>query len=131
MKRWVLLLLAMSAVLLIVSIISKDVVDYNALARQKTTQAVNAPSPPPIVKISVCRPDNPPGTLQQGSCTAGTFDTHQLVLDAQGASVNESKRLNVGPVPDEHSTVYAPGTLGTNQDYLFFLSTGSAGHANI
>jgi len=58
------------------------------------------------------------------------FDTHQLVLGPKGGSVNASG-LGVGPVPDEHSSVFAPGTLGANHDYLFFLATGEGGHAHI
>jgi hypothetical protein len=33
--------------------------------------------------------------------------------------------------PDEHSSVFAPGTLGTNQEYLFFLASPEEGHAAI
>jgi hypothetical protein len=101
----------------------------------KNTLAV-ASTPPPIVKISICRSDNLPGTLQAGSCAQG-FDTHQLVLGKRFADstvspvpINESK-LRVGPVPDEHSSAYAPQTLDSNPDYLFFLSTGSGGHGDI
>jgi uncharacterized protein (TIGR03437 family) len=50
-------------------------------------------------------------------------------LGSAGSSINSINGFT--PVPDEHSSVFAPGTLGTNQDYLFFLATGSAGHADI
>jgi len=52
------------------------------------------------------------------------------VFGPGGVSVNKSS-LNVAPVPDEHSTVFAPGTLGNNKEYLFFLATSEAGHAGI
>src|SRR5689334_22690488 len=71
-----------------------------------TSHIVNAPSPPSIVSISVCRPNNP-GNLQQGSCSSGSFDTHQLVLGPGGESVNSSLATlggGIGVVPDEHST---------------------------
>jgi hypothetical protein len=78
-----------------------------------------APRPPAIASISVC---SPTGTGGPGSCPNSTFDTHQIVLGPGGVSVNMSP-LSVVPVPDEHSTVFAPGTLGTNQDYLFLLAS--------
>jgi uncharacterized protein (TIGR03437 family) len=65
-----------------------------------------------------------------GNCPNGTFDTHQIVIGPDGLSVNKGS-LNTTAVPDEHSTVFAPGTLGTNQDYVFFLSTAVNGHASI
>jgi hypothetical protein len=37
----------------------------------------------------------------------------------------------VDPVPDEHSSIFAPGTLGTNQEYLFFGASPERGHADI
>ena len=111
---------------------SQPATAHNLPRRTTTSQTVTAPTPPPIVSISVCSTDSHDGTLQQGTCTPGTFDTHQLVLGPQNKSVNLfSSGLGVGPVPDEHSTVYAPNTLDKNPDYLFFLSTGSGGHANI
>lgn len=79
--------------------------------------------PPAIVSISVC---SPTGAGGQGSCPNGTFDTHQLVLGPGGSPVNKSG-LGVEPAPDEHSSVFAPGTLGTNHEYLFFLSS-TVGH---
>ena len=86
-----------------------------------------SPHPPAIAAISVC---SPTGAGGQGSCPSGTFDTHQIVLGPGGGSVNKSP-LGVGAAPDEHSTVFAPGTLGTNQDYLFFLASSETGHAAI
>lgn len=84
------------------------------------------PHPPAIVSISVC---SPAGSAGQRSCPSGSFDTKQLVLGTNGNSIN---RGTVGQVlPDEHSSVFAPGTLGTNQDYLFFLATGVPGATGI
>jgi uncharacterized protein (TIGR03437 family) len=78
-----------------------------------------------IQSISICSPS---GT-QRGTCPAGSFDTQQLVVDAKGTSINRT--AGFGPTPDEHSSVFAPGFLGTNQDYLFFLAAGSAGNPGI
>ena len=129
MTRLFVFLFASVALLVSFTVSKRVLVNVTLAKRPATSPITNASHPPPIVSISVCRPDNP-GTLQQGNCGAGTFDTHQLVLGPGGKSVNSSG-LGVGPVPDEHSTVFAPGTLGNNQDYLFFLSTGVSGHANI
>src|SRR5579872_3025713 len=80
-----------------------------------------------IASISVC---SATATGGQGSCPSGSFDTHQIVLGPGGGSINNSN-LGVNPVPDEHSTIYAPGTLGSNQDYIFFLASPEGGHAAI
>jgi hypothetical protein len=88
--------------------------------------------PPQIVSISVCNHDSLNGIRSQGSCAAGTYDTDQHVLGPGGVDINDSALgAGIGPVPDEHSTVYSPGTLGSNQDYLFFLATGLGGNAHI
>ena len=79
-----------------------------------------------IQSISVC---SPAGSAGKGSCPAGSFDTQQLVLGSNGRSINGNSGF--APVPDEHSSIFAPGTLGANQDYVFFLATGTAGHADI
>jgi uncharacterized protein (TIGR03437 family) len=79
-----------------------------------------------IQSISVC---SPTGGAGQASCPSGSFDTQQLVLGTNGNSINRT--AGFGPTPDEHSSVFAPGTLGTNQDYLFFLSTATAGNPGI
>ncbi len=87
-----------------------------------TTAAASAQTtvhPPPIASISIC---SPTGTGGQGSCPSGTSDSLQQVLGPNGGSINLST-LGVGPVPDEHSSVFAPGTLGTNSEYLFFLAS--------
>jgi uncharacterized protein (TIGR03437 family) len=89
--------------------------------------SAQAAHPLVITSMSVC---SPTGNGGQGSCLSGSLDTHQLVLGPAGTSVNSSG-LGVGAVPDEHSTVFAPGTLGSNQDYLFFLASPETGHASI
>jgi len=86
------------------------------------------PHPPGIAFITICSPINT-GRLQQGNCSPD-FDTQQAVLGPNGGTVNASS-LGVGPAPDEHSTVFAPGTLGPNHDYLFFLASPEAGHGEI
>jgi hypothetical protein len=79
-----------------------------------------------ITSITVCSAAGSGGT---GSCPAGSFDTQQLVVGSNGNSINSANGFGV--VPDEHSSVFAPGMLVTNQDYLFFLASGSPGHADI
>lgn len=93
--------------------------------------AAEAQHPPGIGSISICSPVNT-GNLQQGSCGFfSMFDTQQPVGGPNGAvSVNQST-LGVGAVPDEHSTVFAPGTLGSNRDYLFFVASAEGGHGEI
>jgi hypothetical protein len=98
-----------------------------AASPRHATVRAQAGRPPGITSISVC---SPAGTAGQGSCPNGSFDTHQVVLAAGGGSVNTSS-FGMAPVPDEHSSVFAPGTLGTNQDYLFFLASPEAGNGVI
>jgi len=88
---------------------------------------------PGIAAISICSPTGTGTGMQvQGYCPTGTFDTQQEVLGPGGVgSVNRNVALGVGAVPDEHSTVFAPGTLGANNDYLFFLATPEGGHGEI
>jgi hypothetical protein len=73
-----------------------------------------------IIWISVCSPDGAcdPGTEICGKCPDGTLDTHQIVLAPDGTSIN----TYVGLTSDEHSSVFSPGTLNGNSDYLFFVS---------
>src|SRR5215471_16819132 len=85
------------------------------------------PHPPAIASISVCSATGRGGV---GSCPAGAFDTHQVVLGPAGVTVNQSS-VSVAGAADEHSTVFAPGTLGSNQDYLFFLASGIEGNPGI
>ncbi len=75
-----------------------------------------------IVSISVCSPS---GATASKSCPDGTFDTHQIVLapDGSGDAIN-----SFGPAAtsDEHSSIFAPGRLADNADYLFFVASGVA-----
>jgi len=98
-----------------------------SIALIAATALAQTPPPLAITAISVC---SPTGTGGPGSCPSGTFDTHQLVLNPSGSSINSSS-FGFGAAPDEHSTVFAPGTLGSNQDYLFFLASAETGHASI
>ncbi|HXA16920.1 MAG TPA: hypothetical protein VN380_08015 [Thermoanaerobaculia bacterium] len=81
--------------------------------------------PASIASITVC---SPAGTSGAGSCPQGTFDTHQIVLGPDGSSVNPSAGT---AIPDEHSSVFAPGTLNGNPDYLFFVASTAPVHADI
>ncbi|HSR08982.1 MAG TPA: BACON domain-containing protein [Bryobacteraceae bacterium] len=58
------------------------------------------------------------------------FDTHQIVLapDGSGLAINH---YEASYASDEHSSVFAPGTLGSNNDYLFFVGSGSNASAGI
>lgn len=71
-----------------------------------------------IVSISVCTFGSGPS----GSCPNGSFDTHQLVRAPNGGSINQ---YGAGYTSDEHSSVFPPGNLGNNSDYLFFVATGT------
>ena len=92
--------------------------------------AIHPPLPAPIhgrsglrsiASISVC---SPAGRGGAGSCPSGTFDTAQIVLapDGSGRAFNA---YDAGGTSDEHSSVFSPGTLGTNSDYLFFVASGT------
>ena len=102
------------------------------LAMGVCLDAAEAQRPPGIQSISICSPVNT-GNLQQGSCGFfGMFDTQQPVGGPKGAvSVNHGGGLGVEPAPDEHSTVFAPGTLGSNAEYLFFLASTEGGFPGI
>ncbi len=78
-----------------------------------------APSPSIITSISVCSPTGAGGA---GSCPAGTSDTAQIVLAPNGASINA---FAGDAISDEHSSAFSPGALGTNNDYLFFVASGT------
>lgn len=88
-------------------------------------RAVAQSHPPGIASISVC---SPAGAGGAGSCPPGTFDTHQIVLGPDGNSVNRSLG---NATSDEHSSVFAPGTLNNNPDYLFFVASVTSVHADI
>jgi len=71
-----------------------------------------------IISISVCGAS---GTGGQGSCPMGSFNTQQIVLAPNGKSINNFGGL--GGISDEHQSVFSPGTLQANSDYLFFVAT--------
>lgn len=98
----------------------KVILLFSAMAALVDAQGV-------ISSISVCSPSGAGG---QGSCPSGAFDTHQIVLGPGAVSVNKSS-LGVGAAPDEHSTVFAPGMLGGNKEYLFFVSSAEGGNPGI
>jgi hypothetical protein len=91
-----------------------------AVAFRGPSALAQATHPPAIVSISVC---SPTGSGGQGSCPSGSFDTHQIVLAPDGNSIN---RYGVDGVSDEHSSIFSPGTLGSNSDYLFFIASGTS-----
>ena len=82
-----------------------------------------APTPPParsITAITVCEE----GAGDRGpSCPPGTFDTHRLVLGPDGQVINEN---GVHGATDEHASVFPPGSLSGNGDYLFFVAGGTS-----
>jgi uncharacterized protein (TIGR03437 family) len=84
-----------------------------------STQIVH---PPAIASISVCSPTGAEGS---GSCPSGTFDTAQIVLAPDGSG-NAINAYGVGATSDEHSSVFSPGTLGSNGDYVFFVASGTS-----
>ncbi len=79
------------------------------------------PHPHAIVSISVCSPS---GTESTVSCGEGTQDTQQLVLGPNGQVINSN---GVHGATDEHASVFPPGSLGGNDDYLFFIASGVQG----
>jgi hypothetical protein len=87
---------------------------------------ISSVHPPPIVSISVC---NAAGTGGPGSCPTGSFDTNNIVLapDGSGNVVNSYDSM-VG-ISDEHQSIFSPGTLQANSDYLFFVATRVKGGA--
>ncbi|MGD0947978.1 MAG: DUF4185 domain-containing protein [Candidatus Binatia bacterium] len=89
-------------------------------------EALNrCPPPTSIVSISVCTT----GSGSPGSCPSGSFDTHQIVLapDGSGNAINSYNGM-VG-ISDEHQSIFAPGALQTNNDYLFFVASRVEGGA--
>ena len=85
------------------------------------TTASRTPHPPAIVSISVCSLHGAGGA---GSCPSGSFDTHQIVLAPDGSG-NAINTYGVGTTSDEHSSVFSPGTLQGNRDYLFFVAAAT------
>jgi hypothetical protein len=86
---------------------------------------------PVITSLTICIPAGTgPVSAAQGNCPTGTVDSIQSVVGSDGiTSVNDS--LNVGATADEHSSVFPPNGLGTNQDYLFFVATAENNHNGI
>ena len=87
-----------------------------------------APRPPAITSISVC---SPTGAGGQGSCPGGSLDTHQIVLAPDGSGSSINRYDGFGGISDEHSSVFSPGTLGSNNDYLFFVAAGTKRNVDI
>ncbi len=78
-----------------------------------------------VVAITVCSPD---GTAGQGDCPSGSFDTLQVVVGSNGVSIDSN---GVHAASDEHASVFPPGSLGGNSDYLFFLAAGTSVNPDI
>jgi hypothetical protein len=76
-----------------------------------------------IASITVCNSD-PTGAFTQ-SCGAA-YDTERMVL-APGFPPESINQAGFGTATDEHSTVFPPGHLGGNGDYMFFVATGFLG----
>ncbi len=85
-----------------------------------------------IDTISVCSSTGPGGA---GSCPSGTYDTHQTVIAPNGKSINNYIALNnyggLGGISDEHQSIFAPGTLNGNSDYVFFVGTRSTVNSDV
>ena len=98
---------------------------HTAETRAAESVPTNTLHPPAIVSISVCSPSGAGGP---GSCPSGSFDTQQIVL-APDRSGNAINRYGAGTTSDEHSSIFSPGTLQRNSDYLFFVASGT--HLNV
>lgn len=79
--------------------------------------------PRSIVSITICSPDST-GAITPACGRA--YDTERAVL-AAGAPPQTINQAGFGTATDEHSTVFPPGYLGGNRDYLFFVASGSKG----
>ena len=77
-----------------------------------------------IVSISVCSPDGRGGP--SASCLGAGLDTQQAVL-AAGSSSQTVNEFGVKAATDEHSTVFPPGYLRGNSEYMFFVASGLVG----
>ena len=87
-----------------------------------STTTITTPHLPAIVSISVCSPN---GTGGLGSCPSGSFDTQQIVLAPDNSGISIDKYGNLGATSDEHATIFPPGTLRNNPDYLFWVAAGT------
>jgi hypothetical protein len=77
-----------------------------------------------IASISVC---SAAGTGGAGSCPPGTFDTQKIVLAPDGSGAI-NKYAGMSAASDEHASVFAPGTLQNNGDYLFWVASNASGN---
>jgi hypothetical protein len=87
-----------------------------------TEESVDVSIDASIISISVCGAAN---AGDQRSCPEGTFDTRTVVFGPNNEALNES---GVGGVTDEHASVFPPGSLQGNTDYLFFVAAGTDLH---
>ncbi len=95
---------------------------FLSLAAQAAAGADDGSNHPrTIVSITICSPDST-GAATPSCGTA--YDTERPVL-AVGSPSQTINQAGIGSATDEHSTVFAPGYLGDNRDYLFFVASGS------
>jgi arylsulfatase A-like enzyme len=89
------------------------------IAQQAEPSPTNAPA---IASISVCSHNGAGGA---GSCPSGSFDTQQIVLAPHDSGSAIDTYGGLGATSDEHATIFAPGTLKNNRDYLFWVAAGT------
>src|ERR1700738_4165311 len=132
-KKHLIILAFMATASLAVIIIPFTESKFHSLAARAPLGTVaksaggSAAHPAPIVSISVCSANGAGGA---GSCSNG-LDTYQNVLAPAGTtcthplangrcSINSYAALST--LADEHSTVFPPGALQSNSDYLLFVA---------
>ena len=120
-------LLAASDLFLLVIIGTPAIAQNPTQARITAPARDTAPHPPAIASISVC---SSTGIGGAGSCPGGTFETHQIVLAPDGSGTSFNAYGSAG-TSDEHSSVFSPGVLQGNADYLFFVASGTSVHSGI
>jgi hypothetical protein len=120
MKKLFALLFALALTLGVLFTVSKDVLVNVADAKRAATSPNASPTPPPIVSISICTAKDSGGLLP-GSC-GPAYDTHQAVLGPSPAGISINDYVH-GGVSDEHQSVFSPGKLNGNSDYLFFVAS--------
>ena len=75
---------------------------------------------PRIVGITICSHDG--ASLDANpECPYGTYETQQVVKGEGGGTINAD---GVKAASDEHSSVFPPGYLGDNGEYLLFVASG-------
>jgi len=75
---------------------------------------------PRIVGITICSHDG--ASLDANpECPYGTYETQQIVKGEGGGTINAD---GVKAASDEHSSVFPPGYLGDNGEYLLFVASG-------